>query len=179
MQPYMLYVGAINSRKNLLGIVKAMELMPEDLRLPLVVVGGGGSYKQKVQQYIAEKGIEEWFVWPDMVDKLELQRHYTNAELLVYPSFYEGFGLPVVEAQLCGCPVVTSNISSLPEAGGPFSLQADPNSPEDISDKIIQLLTDTELRQRSIEGGRKYAKDTFDPQKLARQLMGVYEKLKH
>jgi glycosyltransferase involved in cell wall biosynthesis len=98
---------------------------------------------------------------------------------LVYPSFYEGFGLPVVEAQLCGCPVVTSNISSLPEAGGPFSLQADPNSPEDISDKIIQLLTDTELRQRTIEGGRKYAKDTFDPQKLARQLMGVYEKLKH
>lgn len=179
VQPYMLYVGAINSRKNLLGIVKAMELMPEDVRLPLVVVGGGGSYKQKVQQYIAEKGIEKWFVWPDMVDKLELQRLYTNAELLVYPSFYEGFGLPVVEAQLCGCPVVTSNISSLPEAGGPFALQADPYSPEDISEKMTRLLTDTELRKKTIEGGRQYAAETFDPQKLARQLMGVYEKIKH
>ena len=176
--PYMLYVGAINSRKNLLGIVKAMELMPKDVLLPLVVVGGGGSYKQKVQAYIAEKGMEKWFVWPDMVDKVALQRLYTHAEMLVYPSFYEGFGLPVVEAQLCGCPVVTSNVSSLPEAGGPFALQADPNNPEDISEKMTRLLTDTELRQQAIEGGRQYAAETFDPKRLARQLMGVYEKIK-
>ena len=114
-----------------------------------------------------------------MMDADGLKRLYTNAEMLVYPSFYEGFGLPVVEAQLCGCPVVTSNVSSLPEAGGPFSLQADPNSPEDICEKMTRLLTDTELRQKTIEGGRQYASETFDPRKLARQLMGVYEKLKN
>ncbi len=177
-QPYMLYVGSVNSRKNLLGIVKAMELMPKDLLLPLMVVGGGGSYKQKVQEYIAEKGMEKWFVWPDVEDNMELRRLYTNAEMLVYPSFYEGFGLPVVEAQLCGCPVVTSNVSSLPEAGGPFALKADPNSPEDIGEKMVRLLTDTELRQKAIEGGRQYAAETFDPRRLARQLMGVYERIK-
>ena len=177
VSPYMLYVGAINSRKNLMGIVKAMELMPKDLQIPLVVVGGGGSYKQQVKQYIAEKGMEKLFVWPDMVYSTELQRLYTNAQLFVYPSFYEGFGLPVVEALLSSCPVVTSNVSSLPEAGGPFSQQADPNSPEDICAKMVSLLTDTELRQKSIEGGRTYAMETFAPKRLARQLMGVYEKV--
>jgi len=175
----MLYVGSINSRKNLLGVVKAMELMPKDLRLKLVVAGGGGSYKRQVKEYIAQKGMEEWFVWPDLVGTEGLRRLYTNAQLFIYPSFYEGFGLPVVEAQLCGCPVVTSNVSSLPEAGGPWAQKAAPDSPEDICDKMVRLLTDTELRQQPIEGGRAYAMETFDPRRLARQLMGVYEKVKN
>lgn len=177
-RPYMLYVGSINSRKNLLGVVKAMELLPKDLQIPLVVAGGGGSYKQQVKEYIAEKGMEDLFVWPDMVGNAALQRLYTDAELFVYPSFYEGFGLPVVEAQLCGCPVVTSNLSSLPEAGGPWAQKADPTSPEDICDKMVKLLTDTELRQKTIEGGRAYAMEKFDPKRLAHQLMGVYESIR-
>ena len=83
LPPYLLYVGSVNSRKNLLGVVKAMELMPKDLQLPLVVVGGGGSYKQKVKQYIAEKGMESRVMWPDMMDADGLKRLYTNAEMLV------------------------------------------------------------------------------------------------
>ncbi len=177
-QPYMLYVGSINSRKNLLGVVKAMELMPKDLQMPLIVAGGGGAYKQEVQKYIAEKRMEKLFVWPEMVGTNALQTLYTNAQLFIYPSFYEGFGLPVVEAQLCGCPVVTSNVSSLPEAGGPWAQKADPHSPEDICDKMVKLLTDTELRRQTIEEARKYAAETFDPTRLARQLMNVYEKIK-
>lgn len=175
--PYMLYVGSINSRKNLLGVVKAIELLPRDLRMPLVIVGGGGSYKQTVRQYIADHGLDDLFLWPEMVGNTDLKRLYTNATLFVYPSFYEGFGLPVVEAQLCGCPVVTSNISSLPEAGGPFAQQADPNSPEDIRDKIQLLLTDTELIERTRIMGRQRALQTFDPVNLARQLMGVYKSI--
>ncbi|MCQ2258194.1 MAG: glycosyltransferase family 4 protein [Bacteroidaceae bacterium] len=174
--PYMLYAGSINSRKNLLGIVKAIELMPDDLRIPLVIVGGGGSYKQEVKRYIAEHHLEKFFVWPESVDNAQLQSLYTNAQLFVYPSFYEGFGLPVVEALLSGCPVVTSNVSSLPEAGGPFALKADPRSPEDISNNIIKVLTDNAFRQEMIASGRKYAMDTFHPTVLARQLMDVYNK---
>lgn len=174
--PYMLYVGSINSRKNLLGVVKAMELMPKDLQIPLIIVGGGGSYKQQVKQYIAEHDMEELFLWPEMVSNAELKKLYTNAQLFVYPSFYEGFGLPVVEAQLCGCPVVTSNVSSLPEAGGPYALQANPDSAEDICNKMIKMLTDSELRRNAIEGGREYAMQTFHPSVLARQLMEVYRK---
>lgn len=174
--PYMLYAGSVNSRKNLLGIVKAMELLPSDLQMPLVVVGGGGSYKQEVKRYIAEHNMEKLFVWPDFVDNAHLHRLYTNAQLFVYPSFYEGFGLPVVEAMLSGCPVVTSNVSSLPEAGGPHALKADPNSPEDICSNIIKALTDSTLRQEMIEGGRQYAMDRFHPTTLARQIMDVYNK---
>lgn len=176
-KPYMLYVGSINSRKNLLGVVKAMELMPKDLQIPLIVVGGGGSYKNEVKQYIAEHNMEHLFQWPDMVFNGELQQLYTNAQLFVYPSFYEGFGLPVVEAQLCGCPVVTSNVSSLPEAGGPFSLKANPNSPEDICQMMIKALTDTAKREEMINCGRDYAMKTFHPTVLAHQLMDVYAKL--
>ena len=176
--PYMLYVGSINSRKNLLGIVKAMEMMPKDLQIPLVVVGDGGAYKLRVKRYIAEHNMEDLFVWPNMVFSTALQRLYTNAQLFIFPSFYEGFGLPVVEALLSGCPVVTSNVSSLPEAGGPWAQQADPNNPEDICHKMVKLLTDTKLRQQSIEGGRTYAMETFAPQRLASQLMEVYKRVK-
>jgi glycosyltransferase involved in cell wall biosynthesis len=106
-----------------------------------------------------------------------LKRLYTNAQLMVYPSFYERFGFPVVEALLCGCPVVTSNVSSLPEAGGPFSLKADPNNPEDIKEQMVKALTDEEWRQEAISGGRDWAMKTFEPRTLAKQVMGIYEKI--
>ncbi len=176
-QPYMLYVGSVNSRKNLLGIVKAMELMPKDLKLPLVVVGSGSAYKQEVQQYIAEHGMEKQFVWLQNIFNEQLQTLYANAQLFVYASFYEGFGLPVVEAQLCGCPVVTSNVSSLPEAGGPFAQKADPRNVEDIASKMMNVLTDSALRNEMIAGGREYAMNTFHPSVLAQQLMSIYNKM--
>lgn len=172
--PYMLYVGSVNSRKNLLGIVKAMKLMPKDLRLPLVVVGGGREYKVEVERYVAAHGLEAWVRWAGQVDPTQLQALYQGASLFVYPSFYEGFGLPVVEALLSGCPVVTSDVSSLPEAGGPWALKADPASPEDISQKMQTALTDSLLRADMIRGGREYAMNTFHPQVLAEQLMKVY-----
>lgn len=177
LPPYMLYAGTVNERKNLLGVVKAMELMPKDLQMPLIVVGGGGSYKQRVKQYAAEHGLEKLLIWPDMISNSGLQRLYTNAQLFVFPSFYEGFGLPVLEAQLSGCPVVTSNVSSLPEAGGPYALKADPTSPEDICNQMVKMLTDSELRQRAMTEGRDYAMEKFNPKTLARQLMNTYSKI--
>ena len=178
-QSFMLYVGSINSRKNLLGIVKAMQLLPPDLDLPLYIVGDGHEYKREVQNYIAEHGMELRFRWLGGLTHDELQQLYANAQLFVYPSFYEGFGLPVVEAMLSGCPVVSSNVSSLPEAAGPYSLLADPSSPEDIADKMRQVLTDTELRARMITGSRQYAMQTFHPAVLAQRLMEVYKTLKN
>lgn len=173
---YILYVGSVNSRKNLLGIVQAMELLPPDLRLPLVVVGQGGEYRQRVMDYIAAHQLEKHVLWAGSVnDNRQLQALYQCAVLFVYPSFYEGFGLPVVEAQLSGCPVVTSNVSSLPEAGGPHSLQADPTSAESIADCLSRVLTDSELRRRMTTEGQAYARRTFDPQSLARQLFATYQ----
>ena len=176
--PYMLYVGSVNSRKNLLGIVKAMELLPVDLQIPLTIVGGGGSYKRQVEQYIEEHHMEHLFHWTSAIDSVSLKQLYANATLFLYPSFYEGFGLPVVEALLSGCPVLTSNTSSLPEAGGPCSLQIDPRNIEEIRDGIVRILTDDSLRKQMIEGGRQYALDKFHPETIAGQLAKMYEKMK-
>ena len=175
-QEFMLYVGSVNSRKNLLGIVKAMELMPRDLDLPLVIVGSGSTYRQKVQEYIAQHHMEQRFIWPHDVSQDMLLALYSSARLFIYPSFYEGFGLPVVEAQLCGCPVVTSNVSSLPEAGGPYSLKADPTSEQDICNQMVKALTDTDMRNTMIAKGREYAQQTFHPSVLAKELMATYRR---
>lgn len=175
-RPYMLYVGTINSRKNLLGIVKAMEQLPKDLQIPLVVVGNGGAYKQKVLNYISEHNMEDLFIWTEIIGHDQLMQLYLNATLFVYPSFYEGFGLPVVEAELCGCPVVTSNVSSLPEAGGPFALKVNPESVEDISSNMAKLLSDPNLRLDLGKKAHDYAMKTFHPSVLSKQLMDVYKK---
>lgn len=176
-RPYMLYVGSINSRKNLLGIVKAIELLPKELQIPLLVVGDGDSYKQRVMTYIEEHNMQHLVMWKGPIDNKKLKLMYSHAILFVYPSFYEGFGLPVVEAQLCGCPVITSNVSSLPEAGGPYSIMVNPNNTNEIADAMIKLLSDDRLRDKMSEGGRKYAMENFHPEVLANRLMDVYRKV--
>lgn len=172
---FMLYVGSINSRKNLLSVVKAIETMPEQERIPLVIVGNGREYKTEVKKYISSHQLDKYFIWASNIrDNKQLQALYTSARLFVYPSFYEGFGLPVVEAMLCGCPVLTSNVSSLPEAGGPLSLQVNPNDIEDIANAMTKGLADEELRDKMIDGGREYALDNFSPEGQAKKLMSVY-----
>ncbi|MCQ2250762.1 MAG: glycosyltransferase family 4 protein [Bacteroidales bacterium] len=174
---YMLYVGSINSRKNLLGILKAMQTISPGQRIPLVVVGNGRGYKQEVMQYISSQKMEKDVIMLGTQDNRELMSLYRLARLFVYPSFYEGFGLPVVEAMLCGCPVVSSNVSSLPEAAGPASLLADPYSVESIADCIQKGLEDSALRERMIDEGYRYAMENFDPGKQAGKVMELYKKL--
>ena len=176
--PYILYVGSINSRKNLLGAIKALELLPKDLQIPIVVIGDGREYKQKVLNYIAGHSLQDMVIFsPEKVGLEGLRYLYRNAQMLIYPSFYEGFGLPVVEALLSNCPVVTSNISSLPEAAGPHSLLADPGSIQDISDKMSRILTDSTLRLGIIYRGYEFAKQQFSPDVLAAKLMNIYSQV--
>lgn len=175
---FILYVGSINSRKNLLGIVKAIELLPKDLQIPVVAVGDDSSYKTQVKQYISEHHLEHLVIFPThRIEDNELHLLYQKARLFVFPSFYEGFGLPVVEALLKGCPIVTSNTSGLVEAGGPFSLLTDPYNPEDISSKIQMVLTDDNLRNEMIAGGKEFAMNNYHPRVLAERLMGIYNSL--
>lgn len=173
-EPFMLYVGSVNSRKNLLGIVKALEMLPESVRIPLVIVGDGREYKREVQKYIAEHHLERWCIWKGSASGSELHRLYATARLFVYPSFYEGFGLPVVEARLSGCPVISSNVSSLPEASGPHSLLVDPSDFTALSQAMDSLITDDALHDELAVKGREHAMQTLHPQVLAQQLMDTY-----
>ncbi len=177
-KPFLLYAGTINSRKNLLGIVKALQLLPIELQIPLVVVGQGSGYKRQVQQFVKEYQMEKLVIFPEKrVSDEELHQFYLNAEAFVYPSFYEGFGLPVVEALLSSCPVLTSNVSSLPEAGGEKSLKADPTSIEDISQKLDLILSNTTLREDMKKAGRDYALRMFSLEKCAKAHIDLYERV--
>ncbi len=174
---YILYVGSVIERKNLLNLVKALELMPKDLRIPLVVVGRGKKYKRWVEQYATTNGLSGWIQWqPQVLSTYDLKAIYEMASAFVYPSIYEGFGLPIVEAMLSHTPVVTSNTSSLPEASGPQSLLIDPGQPDEIAARLQEILSDEDFRQKVVEAGYDYASATFSPERTTQQMMGIYQR---
>ncbi len=175
---YLLYVGAVNSRKNLLNVVKAVALLPRDMNLPLVVVGNGRKYKEQVLQYAGKYGLTERLVFiNNLHNPEELQAFYQKARIFIYPSFYEGFGLPVTEALLSKVPVITSGVSSLPEAGGPDSCYIHPESPEEIAAAIEDILSDTAKREMMTERGFRFAQRQFDAQRLTEQVYELYRQI--
>lgn len=174
---YLLYVGSIIPRKNLITILLSYEHLPKDLRIPLVVVGKGGAYQKKAQEIAKEKKLESYVIW---IDNLQDNRHlkiiYEGAQALIYPSLYEGFGIPIVEALLCKTPVITSKVSSLPEAGGPYSFYL--NSPEDpveMAKAIEKVLTDPSLQKKMKEEGYAYAKKMVEPKVITEQVFSLYQ----
>lgn len=178
-QEYLLYVGSVIPRKNLITLIRSYEHLPSALRLPLVVVGNGGGYKKEVQQLTTRLGLDRLVMWlTDLKDNRELQVVYRKAMAMVYPSLYEGFGVPVVEALLSRTPVITSGRSSLPEAGGPGSYYLnDPENAEELAAGIIKVTSDSQLQKEMKETGWKYATNTFSPEEITRSIYGVYEKL--
>ncbi|MEM1120601.1 MAG: glycosyltransferase family 1 protein [Bacteroidota bacterium] len=175
---YLLYVGSIIERKNLLTAVKALELLPEKRRIPLVVVGNGKKYKKKVQNYISQKGLDRWVIWLTDVTSVQALKHlYEKAKLLIYPSHYEGFGLPIVEAMLCQTPVITANLSALKEAGGQSAKLVNPNDLNAISYAILEILEDRNLQRWMGEKGRQEALKRFDPKRLTAEVVKVYQQL--
>ncbi|MEG2756195.1 MAG: glycosyltransferase, partial [Mucinivorans sp.] len=106
-----------------------------------------------------------------------LQAFYQCATMMVYPSFYEGFGLPVAEALLSGTPVITSAISSLPEAAGPGALYVEPNDPSQISQAIVQLMNNKALRDELAKRGMSYVLEKFAPIKLTQSMMNLYQSI--
>lgn len=177
---FMLYVGSINSRKNLLGVIKAFAMIDPSKRMPLVVIGSGrGKYYNECVKEAKKLDVLDEIEFLNTIHSMQsLQAFYTAAECLVYPSFYEGFGLPVTEAILSCCPVVTSDVSSLPEAGGDVAYYVDPNSPAQIAGAINQilLLTDAE-RAELTQRGREEALEKFDPKKLTGKVSKLYKRL--
>lgn len=175
---YILYVGSINKRKNLLGLVKALEMIPKDQRPLLVVIGNGREYRKEVEQYVDRHGLRPYFtVLTDVHESAMLRRYYHHAMMMAYPSFYEGFGLPVVEASLTHCPVVTSNVSSLPEAAGPGALLCDPYQIESINDCLMQIIDDREMGNRLATAAFDYAQRHFNPDTLLEQVYSLYNKI--
>jgi glycosyltransferase involved in cell wall biosynthesis len=181
---YFLYVGSIIERKNLLNICKAVRLLQNELDIPLVVIGDGGTYKQKVKEYIKENGLTGRIVFlsekesaksnQSFKSAIDFPAIYQSASAMIYPSFFEGFGIPVIEALWSKIPVITSNVSCLPEAGGEGAYYVNPASPEEIATAMKRIYSDKELRASMIEKGWQHAQN-FTPQKHAESVMNVYK----
>lgn len=173
---YLLYVGSVTDRKNLLNLVKAIEILPESIKLPLVIIGQGKSYMSKVKEYIHQKGLEKLFLFCERTDFADFPSIYQQAQAFIYPSFFEGFGIPIIEALWSETPVISSKTSSMPEAGGPGSLYIDPDKVEDISQAIEKVLVDSELAVSMKDTGKTFVQQ-FHGNQLTNQLLNFYRSL--
>ena len=173
-EKFLLSVGTIEARKNLVGILKGM--LEVKTGLPLVVIGKPTNYLREVQQLLSEHPTELKVFFLSEVNDMDLHVLYQSAVATIYPSLFEGFGLPVAEAQASGCPVITSNISSLPEAAGEAALYVHPQQPEEIGLAIRRIMDEPDLRESLIAGGKVNAQ-RFTAANYARQLKKLYNSL--
>ncbi len=173
---FMLFVGSIIERKNLLNLIKAIELLPETIKLPLVVVGKGNSYLKKVNAYIKGKKLEERIVFAPQVSYKDLPALYQKASVFIYPSVYEGFGIPVIEALWSKTPVITSNCSSMPEAAGNGAFLCNPKEPASIAEGIVKIIKDKNYAQELIEKGSEHIKN-FENEVVTKQVLNLYHSL--
>lgn len=144
--------------------------------LQLVIVGKRGWLYEEILAKPKELEIEDRVTFLENINDEELALFYKNALCYVLPSLYEGFGLPVLEAMQRGCPVITSNISSLPEAGGEAALYVDPKNVSDIAKKIEQLAVDEKLRKQLKEKGFEQVKK-FSWEKTAKETLTVLQEV--
>lgn len=173
---YILFVGSIEPRKNLLGLLKAYQLLPEYMKreVQLLVTGYRGWENQEIVELMDQlKGRVHYLGY---LNNEALAALYRKASCLVFPSFYEGFGLPPLEAMACGCPVVVSNMASLPEVCGDAAYYIDPCDVASISEGIYKVLTDENLRQTLIKKGLERA-TLFSWEKSAREHLRVFEEV--
>ncbi len=137
-ESFILYVGALSSRKNALTLLKAYNQIPRNLQIPLLMVGSGKKYAKICYNYVSKNQLEDHIFWMGEWEASTLPKLYANAKFVVYPSYYEGFGLPVLEALWQHRPVLTSNRSSLPEAGGTLATYLDPDDVNGWTEALIE-----------------------------------------
>jgi glycosyltransferase involved in cell wall biosynthesis len=198
---FFLYVGSIIERKNLLNICKALHQTKNKINIPLVVIGNGSKYKQQVQQYLKEKDLQKEVIFlSDSILKsnksfqsfqaandhtessqssqptIHFPAVYQQALAMIYPSVFEGFGIPILEALCSRLPVITSNLSCMPETGGDAALYVDPYSVSAIANAMLEISANDTLRRQMKEKGWQHAQK-FTPEKGAADVMQVYLRL--
>ncbi len=184
-QPYLLSVSTIQPRKNYIRLIKAFSQLISNPQpqspisnhpsllsnLCLVISGGNGWMYQEVYETVEQLGLRERVMFPGFVDDQDLPALYAMATLFVYPSLYEGFGLPVAEAMACGVPVICSNASSLPEVGGDAVLYFDPCEIDAMANMMRRALADQALRSELRTKGLEQARQ-FSWERAAERLLG-------
>ncbi len=177
---FILSVGTLEPRKNYPRLVSAYAQLRRQTGLPheLVIVGKPGWLYQAIYDQVTKEGLSEHVHFPGFIADEDLPALYTLADLLAFPSLYEGFGLPPLEAMACGTPVVTSNNSSLPEAVGSAALMVDAADVDGLADAMARILGNANLRVRLVDLGRAQAA-RFTWHAAARKLLAAYALAAH
>ncbi len=171
---YVLFVGLLSPRKNIRRVLRAFAQLNTNHKF--VIVGNKGWLYEPIFKLINDLNLKEKVIFTGYADAEDLPAIYSGAEALVFPSFYEGFGIPILEAMACGCPVITSNISSMPEVAGDAAIFVDPYSINEIKDAMITIILDKNKKQELIKKGYSQVKK-FSWQKMAEETVNIYEKL--
>jgi glycosyltransferase involved in cell wall biosynthesis len=174
---YILYVGVLEPRKNVDRLVAAFGRAAERLQgLDLVIAGKRGWMYDQIFAQVEALGLRDRVRFPGYVAKEDLPALYGGARLFAYPSRYEGFGLPVLEAMRCETPVVTTNVSSMPEVAGDAALLVDPDDVAGLADALVRLVNDPTLARDLARRGRERAA-RFSWERCARETLDVYEQV--
>ena len=170
---YLLYVGSIEERKNLITLLHSLK----DLQNKnLIIIGDGKNYKEKCIEYIKNNNLSKRVKILSDLNLYEISCIYQKADIMIYPSIFEGFGIPILEALNSKIPVITSKGGCFHEVGGKNCLYVDPMSSDEISNSIIKIDSDSKLRKQMIDLGYEHAQK-FDDKIIAQNLMKVYQSL--
>lgn len=179
--PYLLFVGSEHPRKNFAGLLEGFSKLKSQggfKDLKLVKVGRAGrpeaEFRKHTLQVINELGLSNEIVFADYVAREDLPAYYSGAECFILPSFCEGFGFPPLEAMACGCPVIVSNVASLPEIVGEAAIKVNPHDTDGIASALRMVLTDKHLKRELVSKGLEQAAQ-FSWEKTARETLKVYE----
>jgi glycosyltransferase involved in cell wall biosynthesis len=177
-KPYLLFVSTLEPRKNITSLITAFNLLKQEYEIEhhLVIIGQKGWGYESIFSAIKSSTWERQIHHLDYLSDEMVALFYSKADVFVYPSHYEGFGLPVLEAMTLGAPVITSNTSSLPEVAGDAALLVDPNDPTDLAEAILKVISDSQFRRELIQKGKERAK-LFSWERTAKETLKAYKSL--
>jgi glycosyltransferase involved in cell wall biosynthesis len=177
-EDFILYVGGFSPRKNIIGLIEAYANLPNKLKetFKLVITGKKGASYEKYRNRAEELHVSNSVVFTDFIPIEDMPLFYNATEVLVYPSFYEGFGLPPIEAMACGTPVIASNVTSLPEVCYESALFIDPNDIDALSYDIERVLSNSLLRLTMVKKSLTRSKN-FSWNKTALDTISAYESI--
>lgn len=170
---FILNVGTIEPRKNMYNLIYSLLYAKHDATI--VSIGRGvSSYMRELEQLIDKKGLQKRVLFLHNVTNEDLPAVYQQAEMFVYPSYFEGFGIPILEAMVSDIPVITSSGSCFPETGGDAARYINPNNPEEIAIHCDEIMSDTELQKEMVKKGRTHA-EKFSDEAVVKSIMQVYQ----
>jgi glycosyltransferase involved in cell wall biosynthesis len=175
-EKFLLFVGGLNPLKNFSNLLRAYDILRSKIPHKLVAVGFKRWKFEGDLELVTQLGLEKHVIFTGFVPDEDLPAIYNLADLFVFPSLYEGFGIPVLEAMACGCPVVTTKTGCSREVAGDAALLADPRNPEEIAREISKVLSSPDLRSQMIEKGLSQA-SRFGWEKTASETLRLMEEL--